>query len=321
MRLSILIPVYNVAPFLPPLLDALLPDLPPQAEVVFWDDVSPDDSCDIIRDYQARYPHQAVRLLHAGHNLGLTRARQALLDAAAGDYVWFVDSDDLVEPGAAAAILAVLDTHAPDVLLFDYTVFYDADGRTKAHERLKLPLSGCRVDNQNHALYRLAVLDGKHYFWNKVFLRRRIDGVVAFEIPAFEDIAYTPVLLDGCRHYYYLPQALVHYRIRGDSIAQTVGVKQVYGLTAYWQQAEYCRNAVRDDAAYAHLLYKAVVYYYRIKDKAAGLPENQRQAVMTVLEREYARKPCSTAQAALLLLRQGRVGKALKLMALVLRHR
>ena len=317
MQLSILIPVYGVARYLPALLEILSLSLPEQAEVIFFDDASPDDSVRLIQQFQAAHAHLSVRLIRSPHNIGLTRARAALLDASQAEYVWFVDSDDLIDGDAISAIATVLAEHQPDVLLFDYTVFYDGSGAVKKQEQLAIDTANSLVGNHHHALYQLAIMDGKHYFWNKVFRRRCIEGVVDFQIPAFEDIAYTPILLDQCQSYYYLPRSLVHYRIRSDSIAQTVGLKQVYGLTAYLLQADYARKQLGAGRAYAYLLYKACMYYYRMHSnlQRSDLSGAQYQQVLVFLQTEYAKKQLNERQICVLLWRQGLMAKALKLVA------
>lgn len=121
--LSILIPVFNVESYLSGLLDALFPDLTALTEVIFYDDCSPDNSLSVIRKYQQSYPHVNIRILCGKKNLGITQVRQCLLQASHAEYVWFIDSDDLIEPQAVRQIRNILSEYHPDVVLFDYDVF------------------------------------------------------------------------------------------------------------------------------------------------------------------------------------------------------
>ena len=97
ITLSIIVPVYNIEAFLPESLDSLAKiqfDAP--YEVIVIDDGSSDGSLAILRAYEER--QRALRII-TGPNGGVSRARNAGLDAAKGKYITFVDGDDTVEPG------------------------------------------------------------------------------------------------------------------------------------------------------------------------------------------------------------------------------
>jgi glycosyltransferase involved in cell wall biosynthesis len=316
MQLSILIPVYNVAAYLPDLLQDLLPKLPLNTEVIFYDDASPDNSIAIIEEFLLSYPCVQIRILRGNENIGLTRAREQLLRASNANYIWFVDSDDKVDSTVLAEILLILSQNQPDVLVFDYDVFYDGSNELKHHETLSFYPKNTLVHTSGKEIYRTAILDGRHYFWNKIFRRELIIGIVSYDIPAYEDIAYTPVLLSKCQSFYYLAQVVVHYRIRKDSIAQKLSLKQAYGLNAYIQQALYADKVVGDKKSQAYLLYKACIYYYRLVSKINKVEMSQvdRKKYKELLMKFYTEKPISDWKIILLLCKFRMYGKAVKLM-------
>jgi CDP-glycerol glycerophosphotransferase len=118
VRLSVVVPVYGVEPYLADCLDSILGYGGNDLEVVAVDDASPD-GCGAILDGYARRDRRVtvVRLIA---NSGLGAARNAGLSHATGDYVWFVDSDDRLPEGAVAAVLARLAATRPDVLLVEH---------------------------------------------------------------------------------------------------------------------------------------------------------------------------------------------------------
>lgn len=61
-----------------------------------------------------------MRLLLHTHNRGIAATRKTLIEAARGDYVWFVESDDWLQPGAIQAVADVVDRHRPDMIGCDY---------------------------------------------------------------------------------------------------------------------------------------------------------------------------------------------------------
>ena len=136
MKLSIVIPVYNTQSWLPKCLDSLLPkgaersgagsEICPDLELVCVNDGSTDGSGAILRDYAGRYP--AFITLIETPNGGLGHARNAGLEAAKGEYVLFVDSDDWLAPGAAEEMLEILNRNpGVDAVVFDL-MYVDGEG-------------------------------------------------------------------------------------------------------------------------------------------------------------------------------------------------
>ena len=114
-KLSIIVPVYNVEKYLPKCIDSLICG-DGGYEIILVNDGSTDGSPDILADYAARYP-ALIRIITTP-NGGLGHARNTGIDAAMGDYLLFVDSDDYLSPDALGSILAALDGSF-DICIFD----------------------------------------------------------------------------------------------------------------------------------------------------------------------------------------------------------
>lgn len=93
--ISIIVPVYNVAKFLPQCLDSILKQTFQYIEVILVNDASPDNSLMVCESYQKKDPR--VKVIDKKINEGVEKARLTGLDAASGEYVMFVDSDDWLE--------------------------------------------------------------------------------------------------------------------------------------------------------------------------------------------------------------------------------
>lgn len=138
MKLSIIVPIYNVAPYLRKCVDSLLAQDISDYEIILVDDGSTDDSGaiadEIVREamgngqwaiYEktnnqlpiANSP--TLRVIHQS-NAGLSAARNTGIAAAQGDYIMFVDSDDYLQPNALGALLAQAEQDKLDVLRFRY---------------------------------------------------------------------------------------------------------------------------------------------------------------------------------------------------------
>lgn len=132
--ISVVVPVYGIADYLPECLDSLLGDpaqtepIGPAIEVIAVDDASPDASGRLLDARSAIDPRLTV--VHLATNAGPGNARNIGLARATGRYVWFVDGDDLLPAGALAAVAARLVRDLPDVLLIDFQERY-AGGRTR----------------------------------------------------------------------------------------------------------------------------------------------------------------------------------------------
>lgn len=94
-RVSVIVPVYNVAPYLPMCLDSLLFQSMSDIEIIMVNDGSPDNSQEIIDEYAARFPGRIVSLIK--ENGGLSSARKYGFEHARAPYVLFLDSDDYIE--------------------------------------------------------------------------------------------------------------------------------------------------------------------------------------------------------------------------------
>lgn len=93
--ISIIIPVYNVAPFLHRCLDSVLHQTYPNLEIILIDDGSTDNSPAICDEYASEYSN--IRTIHKA-NGGVSIARNLGINEAKGEYISFIDSDDTVEP-------------------------------------------------------------------------------------------------------------------------------------------------------------------------------------------------------------------------------
>ena len=125
MKLSIIVPIYNVAPYLRKCVDSLLAQDISDYEIILVDDGSTDDS-GAIADELLAYPQPlpegkgvSMKIIHQ-ENSGLSAARNTGIAVAQGDYIMFVDSDDYLQPNVLGALLAQAERDNLDVLRFRY---------------------------------------------------------------------------------------------------------------------------------------------------------------------------------------------------------
>jgi glycosyltransferase involved in cell wall biosynthesis len=219
--LSFLLPVYNVRPWLRACVESILAQGVGGIEIVLVDDVSTDGSGALARELETAHPG-VVRVVAHGTNCGVACARNTLLASARGEYIWFVDSDDIVLDGAIARLRAIVDEAAPDLVLCDYRLVR-APFRLKHRLRGELHRRTFRgpartLLRDRSQLIEGVLAQGQLHVWSKI-ARRAIWQQVHFpEGRYFEDIAAMAPLFALSRSYWYAPEPWIGYRQRDDSI-------------------------------------------------------------------------------------------------------
>lgn len=225
--LSILLPIYNVQPYLEACVDSLLAQADAGVELLLLDDCSTDGSDALMRELARRHPGRLTLLFHE-RNAGVSAARNTLLDAAQGDWIWFIDPDDFLEPGAMDSLRQALrDPQLPDLdlVLCD---FRDVRAKPKLKHRLRkehhkrthimAPRRPCR---DNSLILEGMFRQGHLHLWTKVARRELWDGLRFPVGHCFEDVAVLPALLGRSRCAYYVPDVWIGYRKRPGSILAT----------------------------------------------------------------------------------------------------
>lgn len=112
--ISVLIPVYQVEGYLGRCLDSVLAQTYPDLEICMVDDGSTDGSAEIGQRYVEQAP-MPVSLSRAEH-LGVSHARQRLLEQAKGEYLFFLDSDDFLHPQTIETLYRLAVRHGADIV-------------------------------------------------------------------------------------------------------------------------------------------------------------------------------------------------------------
>lgn len=131
-QISILVAVYNTAPYLPQCLDSLCGQTLRDIQIICIDDCSTDQSPQILADYAQR--DARITLLRTPHNSGQAAARNLGLQIATGEFTTFVDSDDWLTPDALEqALRALAQNPANDCAVMRLIKYYPDDGHEVEH--------------------------------------------------------------------------------------------------------------------------------------------------------------------------------------------
>lgn len=132
---SVVIPVYNVEQYLKECVDSVLNQTYSDYEIILVDDGSTDNSGKLCDSYLS--VDNRIKVIHR-KNGGLSAARNTGLDAASGDYIYFLDSDDYIEPVTLEHLVHTAKTDDADMVFFDGYVFYtdcEEEGTTYGYSR------------------------------------------------------------------------------------------------------------------------------------------------------------------------------------------
>ena len=226
MKLSIIVPVYNVETFLNKCVDSLLnQDLPKEDyEIILVDDGSKDGSgnlCDSLAE-----EHGNIRVIHQ-QNCGLSGARNAGIPVASGDYVLFVDSDDYLCPNVLGTLVGRMEDQDLDILRFNYQNV-NMDGAVFEPNKYVKPFvdySSEVCDGETFLNKRLGFACYAWQFMVKASILQQ-EGNGFKEGIYFEDVEWTPRILLLARRVASTDTVIYNYLFRTGSIARNTDTEK-----------------------------------------------------------------------------------------------
>ncbi len=220
MKISIIIPVYNISDYIKRcIVSCLNQDVDPsEYEIIIVNDGSTDSSLAIIEPFAQHHPH--VRLINQ-KNKGLSGARNTGLVYAKGDYIWFVDGDDWIKENSLQDLLAFTTRYAFDIIAFDAMIITKANQVQTRKKTQEDVLSFRGID-----FLRDNVTEG---VWNMLFSKRFLTNnkLEFVEGLIHEDADFNIRALTLAQHMSYYPHPLYHYvSDRTNSIMNVMSLKR-----------------------------------------------------------------------------------------------
>lgn len=193
IKVSIIVPIYNVEQYLHKCVDSLLAqDLPSsEYEIILVDDGSPDNCPQICDEYAAA--HKNIRVIHQ-KNAGLSAARNSGIKIARGRYICFLDSDDYWMPNVLGTILDQIENQHLDVLRYNYRNVREDGSVFEPFKNVKpyFDYSSEVVDGETFLNERLGYAC---YACQFLIRKELLDGCVFTPGIYFEDTDWTPRML------------------------------------------------------------------------------------------------------------------------------
>jgi glycosyltransferase EpsH len=219
---SILLPAYNVAPWISTCLDSLLAQDFIDFEIIIVDDGSTDGTSGIIQNYAAA--DNRIRAF-SQPNEGVGVARNSAIDHAAGRYIAFVDPDDLVSPDLLSSIVSRAETVAADIVAFPFQSFHESPSGNimTSSTGLRVNLLPPHEPFSRRDLPEAVLLFSAPHVWQHLFSRSLLDrhDLRFASYPASSDVPFTFTALALAERITTVRRPLYLYRVREGSIQRS----------------------------------------------------------------------------------------------------
>ena len=215
-KVSVIVPIYNVEPFLKQCIDSILAQTLKDIEIILVDDGSTDGSgriCDEYADISEK-----IIVIHKLHE-GLSIARNTGICIASASYIMFVDSDDWVEPSFCELPYYIADRSNIDLVLFTYNKIK----HTKKKEQVKCEIRTGVISEIDAIEYCVCFAP---YAWLGLYRRSLFDQIIYPEQKYYEDLGTSHKLVHSANKRYFINEPLYNHRVgRTDSITLTMDRK------------------------------------------------------------------------------------------------
>lgn len=214
IKVSVIVPIYNVGRFLPQCLDSLCAQSLKDIEIICINDGSTDDSLDILNEYAAK--DSRIIVINQA-NSGQSAARNKGLEAAQGEFIGFVDSDDWIDSAYYEKLYQAAKAFQADIACCGSTYI----GKTK--NKSMLTYKNHQTAEDLTAKFKLFDIPRYNYIWNKIYHRdlfkskesRFREGIV------YEDMIWMPQMALKCTKAVSVPEVNYFYRYNENSTVNT----------------------------------------------------------------------------------------------------
>ena len=230
MRLSYIVPVYKVEKYIRQCVDSILAQTLEESEIILVDDCSPDNCPSVCDEYAERYPDK-IKVIHK-ENGGLASARNAGMDIAQGEYIFFVDSDDFLSGDRVKELYAKAKELDADILHSTYKTV-DEEGNEIYDSINSFTLE--KIYTHEEMEYEICFSNKKSrviFVWRNLYRREFIEKHhIRFveKLKMIEDGPFDTLAFLKAERFVAVNIPVYRYRYRDDSL-QRIKYKKDYDL-------------------------------------------------------------------------------------------
>lgn len=231
IKVSVIIPVYNVEKYLKQCLDSVINQTFKNIEIIIVNDCSPDNSSQIIKEYQQK--DNRIVLIDLKQNVGLGFARNEGIKVAKGDYVTFIDSDDWVTNDFVEVLYNTIEKYQYDVIAPD---FYCYDNNTNKIYNSRQPECFYNINISTIKLKKKFLYFEETHYARKIF---KLDFLkknnILFKINKMEDTLFIWEIVLKTDKFMFIRPKLYYYRTnRENSILSTKKNEFMYNVNLFY---------------------------------------------------------------------------------------
>ena len=205
IKVSILVPIYKVEKYLEKMLISVFNQTYSNIDYVFVDDGSPDNSLQLLEDciQKLNIPSSKYKIISHIQNKGIAQTRAECIAAATGDYIYFVDGDDWIEPNAIEQMVLASKAGTIDIVGCDYYKDYESGTTTYHHENYA---TSCSENLRRCINYEIATV-----LWKMLIKRQLFDKFQIAPINIGEDYIVSVKLYYFAKSFVSINGAFYHY--------------------------------------------------------------------------------------------------------------
>ena len=217
-KVSIIVPVYNVEEYLKRCLDSLVNQTLSDIEIICVNDGSTDGSAQILEEFAQKDNRIKVT---SQINSGVSEARNVGVKQATGEFIGYVDPDDFIEPDFYEKLYNSAKENDCDIACS--SVIRENNKKKKVLIKYDKQIIAKDVKEK----FELAHIPEHCYIWNKIYKREKLknSGITFRREMVYEDMIYTPDVVEELGDLVVVPDVWYHYWIHGVSIVKSVSDK------------------------------------------------------------------------------------------------
>ena len=231
MKVSIIVPVYNVVSYIYKCIDSIFKQTYTNIEVIIIDDCGTDNSMDIIYNYLSINKVCNYKILHHQYNKGLSAARNSGIQSATGDYIYFIDSDDYIYNECIENFVHLAEKYNyPDIIIGKNQV--DPNNKTGLLTTPNNIFNEYKeYINNKHSINRFFLTYNAHLFtvWNRLIKLHIIKNNLNYfqEGIIYEDILWNWMIRKNIKTLAFNNNISYFYRFTPSSITKRYGKKEI----------------------------------------------------------------------------------------------
>lgn len=228
-KISIILPVYNAELFLTECLKSIRNQDFKNFEVIMINDCSTDGSSKIL-EYFASNDERFKLYNNNNNNNGLSKTRNRGISEASGDFIFFVDADDIIDKYCLSKLYKLLVDNDADISISGFQIF-EHDIRTSEFDE------ETNVFDNNSIMKELAICDQiQNFAWGKLY-KKDLFNDVQFPIGrVYEDVNTIPLVFSKTQKTVFTNDKLYFYRQNKNSISKTLNLQKVRDFFFRWKR-------------------------------------------------------------------------------------